>query len=317
MMVIMVPFESTARRIAAELDQGVPFETLAARWSKHPSGAKGGDVGFVPMLYVDKPVRAEVTKLAPGGQTPPTKTDEMWQIVRVVEKRPASPEPPGLDDKEFYDQLKTRVQQQQRREVATRYVAGIKARLTYEEPGMQILMNRPVDSLTEQELDAAVAVKDGKQYVKVRRLTKVAAKFPAYLDTAMKRYAITREVEEDLMYEDGLRRRLDKLPKVASDLATRHDDLLYAAVYDEEVRSKVVITDGDIAAYYAQNRDRFVEQDLEKAKPYIKNQLTQQRHASALAEYAARLRAEVEITVDTNLLATVRPIPPPKEKKGR
>ena len=45
---IAVPDESLAQRLAKELDQGAVFESLAVKYSKHPTAAKFGDAGFAP-----------------------------------------------------------------------------------------------------------------------------------------------------------------------------------------------------------------------------------------------------------------------------
>jgi peptidyl-prolyl cis-trans isomerase C len=317
LQVMVIKNESLARQAAAELDAGVPFETLAARYSSNPTAAKGGDVGFVPELYIEEPVRSEVLKLNPGEHTAPTSAGGQWQIVRLLESRPASPPPPSLDDKEFHEQLARRLQQQQRRALANKYLVDLRARVKYNEPGMQLLMTKPVDSMTDADKEVQVAVRDGKQYVKVLRLLKVARDFPVQLDTGLKRYAIQREIEEDLMYEDGLKRGLEKLPKVAKQLAERHEDLLYQALYNQEVAAKVNITDEEIRAYYDANRQQFVEPDFEKVKASIRDRLTRERTVGMQQEYIAGLRAKAKITIDEKLLKSVRPTPKPKENKPR
>ena len=66
---IVVPDESLAKRLTAELDQGAVFETLAVKYSKHPSAVKGGDEGFIPLLYMaaaDQGVRSEAGPAYPA-----------------------------------------------------------------------------------------------------------------------------------------------------------------------------------------------------------------------------------------------------------
>jgi peptidyl-prolyl cis-trans isomerase C len=317
LQVMVIRSESLARQSATELDAGVPFETLATRYSDNQATGKGGDVGFVPQLYVDEPVRSALLKLSPGEHTAPTLSGSQWQIVKLLERRPADPPPPSLDDKQFREQLTRRLQQQQRRALANKYLDELRARVKYNEPGMQLLMTKPVDSLTDADKEVMVATRDGKQYVKVQRLLKVARDFPVQLDTGLKRYAIQREIEEDLMYEDGLKRGLEKLPKVKKELAERHDDLLYQAVISKEVVEKLNITDEDVRAYYDANRQQFVEPDFEKVKASILDRLTRERTISAQNDYFAGMRAKAKITVDEKLLKSVRPTPKPKETKPR
>src|SRR5512136_344694 len=92
---ISVPDESLAQRLAAELDRGAAFESLAVRYSKHPSAVKAGDDGFVPLLLIDEPLRTRVMVLKPGQHTGPTLITDAWQgtwqIAELLETRPADP----------------------------------------------------------------------------------------------------------------------------------------------------------------------------------------------------------------------------------
>lgn len=306
---ITVATESLAKLVSAELAAGAPFESVAARYSSHPSADAGGDIGFVSPFYLDEQLRGLVGKLKDGERTQPVKVADGWQIVQVLERRQASPAPPSLDDKDFREQLRARLAQQRRRAVAEKYLADMRARITYNEPGVQILMFRPVDSLSEEEKAVPVAIKDGKKYVKVERLLRVARGFPVQLDTALKRYAIRREIEEDLMYEDGLKRGLDKLPRVAAELAERRDDLLYQLVYQQEVADRACVTDEEIRQYYDANRQKYVEPDFERLKSLIRNELERERVTARQKEYFAELRSQAKITIDEKALRSVRPAP--------
>lgn len=229
---ISVPDESLARRLAAELDQGAVLESLAVKFSKHATAAKAGNVGFVPLLYIDEPLRTRVMVLKPGQHTQPTLQDNAWQIVMVSETRPADPAPPPLG--EYRQELEYRLKQQQRRQMANQYLADLRARLTYNPAGLDILC-KPVDSITAAEKEVAVAYKDKAQFVKVTRLLSVAARFPPALDTAMKKYAVRRAIEEDLIYDDALRRGLDKLPDIKLRLKAKREDVLYKALFKKEI----------------------------------------------------------------------------------
>ena len=315
---IVVKSETAASRVLTELEQGAPFETLAVHNSTHSSAVKGGDLGFIPEFYIEEPMRSAVLVLKPGEHTKSVKTDQTWQIMKLVETRPASPVPPAITDPDFRDQLEGRVKMQRRRELANAYLAEMRARIEYNEPGVQILMTKPVDSMTEADKDVAVAIKDKKQYVKVSRLLKVAAAFTPGLDTTMKRYGIQREIEDDLLYEDGLARGLDKSPDVKERMARSREDQLYRALFQQEISSKVNVTDADILAYHAQNKDKFVEKDLAKATPYIRNVLMQQQRDTAYKAYVDGLRAKAKITIDEKLLKTVKhPVDKSKPKAAK
>lgn len=310
--VIAVEYETTAQRIVRELDQGTPFETLAVRHSQHGAAANGGDMGFVPQLFIEEPARSRVLPLKPGEHTPPFKTGNSYQVLLLAESRPNEQVPPLA---EYRQELEMRLKQQRRRELANKFLADLRARLEYDPRGIAVITTRPVESLTEQDLELPVAVKDGSKYVKVSRLTRVAARFTPALDTAMKNYAIRREIEEDLIYQEALDRKLDRNPEVSRKLARKHDDLLYQALFRKEVSEVMPVTDADVFAYWRLNRDKFPSADSNAAAGMIRNRLTGERRTSRLKEYTDELRRDAKVSINEKLLATVKREPPIEKKK--
>ena len=301
--VISVPDESLARRLAAELDQGAVFESLAAKYSKHPSAIKGGDAGFTPLLYVDEPLRTRVMVLKPGQHTEPTQVSSVWQIAELLETRPANPGPPPLD--QYRPELERRLKQLQRRELANQYMAKLRQRITYNSEGLDILC-KPVDSITEADKVVAVAYKDESKYVKVARLVPVATRFPATLDSAMKRYTIRRTIEEDLMYEDALRMGLEKAPDIVRQLASTREDVLYKALFKKEITDKLVVTDADVMDYFQQHRQNFTTPDTSQVASMIRSRLLTERRNARMQEYQAGLKAKAKITINQTALAAVK-----------
>jgi hypothetical protein len=241
--------------------------------------------------------------LKPGQHTPPTLQDDAWQIVMVAETRPASPGPPPLG--EYRQQLEYRLKQQQRREIANQYLADLRARLTYNPAGLDI-MCKPVDSITEAEKDVAVAYKDKARYVKVARLLSVAKRFPAMLDTAMKKYAVRRAIEEDLIYDDALRRGLDKLPDVQLRLKAKREDVLYKALFKKEISDKLAVSDADVMDYFRQNRQNFTSPDSNQVAGMIRSRLLTERRDARMQEYVAGLKAKSKITINQAALAALK-----------
>ena len=306
---ISVPDESLARRLAAELDRGAVFESLAVKYSKRPDAIKGGDAGFVPLLYIDEPLRTRVMVLKPGQHTEPTQVASVWQIAELLEKRPADPGPPPLS--QYRPEFERRLKQLQRRELANQYMAKLRSRITYNPEGLDILC-KPIDSITEADKDVAVAYKDKSKYVKVARLLPVAAQFTPMLDSAMKKYAVRRYIEEDLMYEDALRMGLEKAPDIVRQLAATREDVLYKALFKKEIADKLVVTDADVMDYYRQNRQNFTTPDSNQVAGMIRSRLLNERREARMQEYLAGLKAKAKITINQAALAAVK-----KETKAR
>jgi hypothetical protein len=288
--------------LSKELDQGAVFESLVVKYSKHPTAAKAGDVGFVPLLRIDEPLRTRVQVLQPGQHTRPTHLDNAWQVVMLVETRPADPAPPPLG--EYRQELEYRLKQQRRREIATQYLADLRQRITYNPAGLDILC-KPLDSITEADKEVAVAYKDKARYVKVARLLSVAQRFPAMLDTAMKKYTVRRTIEEDVIYEDALHRGLNKAPDIARRLADKREEVLYKALYKREVVDKFDVTDAEVMDYFRQNRQNFTSPDSNRVIGMIRSRLLTERREARLQEYLAGLKAKAKITINRAALAAL------------
>ncbi len=300
---ISVPDESLARRLAVQLDQGAVFESLAGRYSKHASAVKGGDAGFMPLLYIDAPLRTRVMALQPGQHTEPTPVANAWQVAMLVETRPADPGPAPLE--QYRPEFEPRMKQLRRRELANEYLTKLRQRITYQPAGLDVLC-KPVDSITEADKDVAVAYRDNSKYVKVARLLPVAARFPVDLDSAMKKYAVRRAIEEDLMYEDALRMGLDKAPDIVRQLAAKREDVLYRALYKKEVADKIDVSDADVMDYFRQNRQNFASPDSNRVASMIRSRLLTERRDARMEEYLAELKAKAKITIDDAALAAVK-----------
>ncbi len=299
---IEVETEKLARGIALELDKGVPFDTLAKRHSVHRSAKAGGDLGFVPELAIEEPMRSAVLALEPGARTGPIPVGRHYQIVQLVDRRPADPGPPPLG--EIKQELQFRLKQQERRRLANRYLADLRGRLVFNPEGLDV-MCKPVDSITEQEKDVCVAVKDQSKYVKVGRLLHVARRFPASLDTAMRKYAVRREIEEDLIFEDGLDKELDKLPRIQERLAQKRRDLLYETLFKQEITDKVAVSEQEIQEYFEQNRGNYPTSDLKTVASLIRRRVSARKRDERLEEYKAGLWAKASISIDTAAVLNV------------
>jgi peptidyl-prolyl cis-trans isomerase C len=301
--VISVPDESLARRLVAELDNGAAFESLAVKYSKRPDAIKGGDGGFVPVLYIDEPLRTRVMALKPGQHTEAIPVSGVWQIAELLETRPSNPGPPPLS--EYRPEFERRLKQLQRRELANQFMSQLRQRITYNQEGLDILC-KPIDSITEAEKDVAVAYRDQSKYVKVARLLPVAARFPPLLDSTMKKYAIRRAIEEDLMYEDALRMGLEKAPDIVRRLAATREDVLYKALLKKEITDKLLVTDADVMDYFLQNRQNFTSPDTSQVASMIRSRLLTERRDARMQEYVVELKAKAKITINQAVLAAVK-----------
>jgi len=299
---IEVAEESVARRVTAELAQGVPFESLAVRRSVLPNAASGGDLGWLPGVWLETPVRVLVEELEPGEHTPAVPVRDRWQFVKLEGRREADPPLPPLE--QIRGELLVRLRQFRQQLLAREYQSQVRRRLEFVPEGIAVII-KPADSITPAEKEVPVAIRDGEKYVKVARLMHVLRRFPPALDSAMRCYAVERELEEDLMYEEALALGLDRLPSVRDSVARYRRRLLNQALYQRAVVESVKVSEAEIRDRFEANRDEFPGADFATAATQVEAGLLNERRDTAWRELVERLRSEAKITIDERVLRDI------------
>jgi peptidyl-prolyl cis-trans isomerase C len=306
---ILLDTKEEADKVLAELRTGVPFETLAVKYSRHGSAARGGDMGFGSLFDLETQLKRPVTALRPNQTTAAIKITGGFAILKLIECRKKQ-----LGDfKKESPRIKAAVLQQKQNELAQKFMEGITARITYNPHGLDLL-TKNLDSLTQSDLEIWVA-KKSSQYIKVANLIPLVKRMPDYLTPPLKIYGIKRELESDLLLEEAQRRRLDQDKKVKEDLERLLDDILYSTLYQAEIAAQSQPSDSEIGAYYTDHKQDYPDKKLDDVKDTIKNRLEMQKRTTRFAEYIQELKAKYPVTTDTLLLASIKRTVTTKEKK--
>jgi peptidyl-prolyl cis-trans isomerase C len=300
--VIAVRDKDTADQIYKMLQNGGDFATLAGQYSIHPSRVRGGDLGYIQEYFIEEPLRSAVLGLNPGQLTRPIFFDSSYQIVQLLDRRPVDPPPPPFNESK--QQLEEQLKISRRRQAANEYVQQLRRRLVYNSVGLRVFY-KPVDSITEAEKEIWVAMRDSAKYVKVGRLLHIARRFPPYLDTAVRTYAIKRAIEDDLMYEDGLNRGLDRRPGVVEQLRKLRQKLLYETLYNRAITSQLTVSDEEVRQFYETHRERYPGNDWTAVAPLIRNNLFEERREVKFRQFVQELRTRMPVKVNANSLRTV------------
>jgi peptidyl-prolyl cis-trans isomerase C len=86
--VIVMKTEASARDVLGELARGGDFAVLARQRSIDPSGASGGDLGFLQRAQLSPEIADPVFALAVGETShQPVRQQETWNVFRVEERR--------------------------------------------------------------------------------------------------------------------------------------------------------------------------------------------------------------------------------------
>jgi len=83
--------EAEANRIREQAVAGGNFEELAQRYSDAPEGARGGDVGLVPVRVLEESLRQALDKLKPNEVSEVLFLDTAYLIARYTERQESRP----------------------------------------------------------------------------------------------------------------------------------------------------------------------------------------------------------------------------------
>lgn len=307
---IVVVTEDDARLVTDQLNANVPFESCAFKFSQHPSGKNGGDVGFGKLAFLPLPIRQAVEDLKPGEISQPIPTDDGFAIVQLLEKKT---EPVGSLAQESTT-ICSFLEREKAKALHRQLLAQLNSRLVYNPKALRVFY-KPVEQITDTEKELWVCKKDDTLLVKVKSLLHIAETFNPAIDTALRSYAIKREIEDDLLYEAAQKSGLDKDPKVISELTKIMDELLYQAYYTKKISSQITISDEAILDYYNQQRANYPGGWNEAVKNLIKNRLATEAQNRAEAGLAAELRKKAKIQINERLLKSLVGLNKPRKEK--
>lgn len=85
---ILVETEDEAKKILEDVHAGkISFEDAAKNFSKCPSGAEGGDLGYFGRGMMVKEFEDAAFATAAGEISAPVKTQFGWHLIKVVDKK--------------------------------------------------------------------------------------------------------------------------------------------------------------------------------------------------------------------------------------
>lgn len=86
---ILVPEEDKARDILVELKEGLSFEEAAKKYSKCPSGANGGDLGYFTKGNMVKEFEDATFSMNVNEISEPVKTQFGYHLIKLIDKKEA------------------------------------------------------------------------------------------------------------------------------------------------------------------------------------------------------------------------------------
>jgi peptidyl-prolyl cis-trans isomerase C len=118
--------KSAARKkideIRTKLKQGQDFESLARTYSEDPSGAKGGDLGYIRIGQVLKPFEEALFALKPGEISDVVETNLGYHIIKASDRKPET----TIPFEKLRDQLRALLKQEKGLKEANAYIAKVR-----------------------------------------------------------------------------------------------------------------------------------------------------------------------------------------------
>ncbi|MEO0071841.1 MAG: hypothetical protein ABIK10_00170 [candidate division WOR-3 bacterium] len=293
--VLEIPNESLASCIYYDIKNSQSLDNLIPKYSQFLSPQYPTD-RFLPVYEFDKKIRSIILELKENEVSVPTKSSNFYQIV-ILRTKKAADDPKGLRCR-YAQRI---LEEEKRTQLENEYLSRLTRRIEYNPRGIRVFYKDP-ELINPDEETIWVAKKDRRKVVYVKTFLPLARRFPKLLDTLMREYAIKREIEEDLLYEDALARGLDKNKEFLEDLKLRTEDLLYEKFYLSEITQKILVTPEEITNYYLSHKEDFPNLTPNDAAETIQRLLLPERRQQRYQAVVDSLKAISNIKINTKLL---------------
>lgn len=303
-----LPTYDTAQMVQMLLKNGVPFDSLAVRYSRSKLGGPGGEMGYMPLGRVPPEVANAIANLKSGEASDLIFRGIYYDFVKL-EDRHLTP----ADSMTFKHD---RLEQSARTRKAAEFIQGIRNRVQYDERTLDYLTANP-DSVKPSDSATVVArLPDGYK-------TRIGSLLPvvkSYGDVfpSVRRRALKEDIENDILEKEALKLRLDKTPDYQAQLKKLTDELLYEFCFDRQVNSQSRPGDSEVAAYFHEHPEAYPAKELTpEIATNIRSQLMRPRQQENLANLVGELRKKARISIDEKLLAALTPVTAEKLKGSK
>lgn len=105
--------QALANRLVASLNQGGDFAKAVKTYSRAPTSARGGEIGWVPARQLPQAIANELATLQPGQVTRPLPVTGGLSILRLIDKRSDASAAMNADDPKLRERVRRRLVNQQ------------------------------------------------------------------------------------------------------------------------------------------------------------------------------------------------------------
>ncbi len=255
---IVVETDAVAKEVWAQIADSVPFETLAVKYSTDENSKMyGGRIGVLPVQALDPEIHRRIKDLPAGGITRPFPHQNKYYLVRMIEHKTV--DLPPFD--QIQDQLAQRLETERKNKLAREFIDWIfeRAAIEYNPEGLEVIA-KDDSLLAPGALDEWVVKKYKTKVVRVSTL-RPAVKRLYDLYGFDPKILVQRELQTDLLYDEAVRRNLNRKPDYVAKVQDGLGELLSQKFYDQQILARVTVDTMEMEQYYQDHKP-------ELKKPY-------------------------------------------------
>jgi peptidyl-prolyl cis-trans isomerase SurA len=312
-----------ALEIFERAKKGEDFASLASQYSEDPGTKQNsGDLGFFDRRRMTQPFDSTAFSLKVGQVAGPVRSQFGWHIIKKTDEKPYPP----------FDQQKETLKNDYKRtmkfkEDYQKYVDELKSDYNFKiaEEGYnyfrsmldssKMLSDINIDSIfARADKEKLLATFDGGQ-IKIADLQtflNVNRDFQRSLVNAEAvRSMINSAAEQTILNKKAHDEKIEKDDEYESAMRDYENGLLVFRVDQDELWTKVKLTDADMQAYYETNKVKFMTKDstghdvykkFEETKPEISNELQQAKFKEIEKSYLDALKQKYPVTIHEDVL---------------
>ncbi len=303
---------------------GEDFATLVTQYSEDP-GTKnnGGDLGYFDRRRLAQPLDSVVFLLKVGDVAGPIRTQFGWHIIKKTDEKQFQP-----FDKQK-ESLKTDFKRTKRfKDMYQAFVDGLKKKYNYKfsEDGFNFLKTKldSTKTISDYNLDSLFAGADKDRIIALFEGGKIT------VSDILTNLSVNRDYQRSILNNQTLTQIVNSaseqaiLNKGADDAHIDKDDEYQASLHDyengllvfridqDELWSKVKISDNDMKSFYDGNQSKYMKTDstgkqvpksFDEVKAEISNDLQQVKFKETEKAYLDALRQKYPVKIHEDVLA--------------
>ncbi|MCX7877819.1 MAG: peptidyl-prolyl cis-trans isomerase [Ignavibacteria bacterium] len=303
---------------------GENFEALVEQYSEdHGSKISKGDIGYITRRRLAQPLDSAAFIIKTGEVAGPIRTAYGWHVIKKFDEKPLEP----------FEKVKEQMRDEYKRtpsykEDYNKFIEKLKNKYDFKiSDGGLAFLKGAFDSLktlgdytldimfssAQREIVIAefkggkVTVNDMMNHLNINRdFTRMA------LNESTLRSIINSTSENALLNKEADEMKVEKDDEYIASLTDYENGLLVFRIDQDEIWSKVKVSEDEMKSYYENNKSLYANADttgnktyktFEEVKPQISNELQQLKYKEIEKNYLESLRQKYPVVIHEEVLA--------------